>query len=56
MSQLVYVISTSYRPGEFKIGKHSGSLEKLVSRYKTPLTNVKIEHIQESTDYTKMEK
>lgn len=40
----VYILSTSSIPGEWKIGKHSGSRNQLISRYISKLHHVEIHH------------
>ena len=54
----VYIISTSEKAKNniFKIGKHTGSQGRLLSRYKTSLIDPYICYFHESDDYSEIEK
>lgn len=54
----IYVISTHYKANinEFKVGKFSGSMKKLISRYNTTLITPIIFYYREVNNYTLIEK
>ena len=58
MSQYIYVLSNSLyaKNSIYKVGKHSGSRSKLISRYKTPLIDPQIYLFLLCGDYTQAER
>jgi len=53
----IYIISTCSRSKKnmFKIGKHTGSQEQLLTRYETYLIHIKIYYFRSVSDYNKIE-
>ena len=51
----IYVLSDSANPGRFKVGSHTGKLEKLKSRYITAIPTLIIHYFIETPDAIKAE-
>lgn len=56
MNESVYVISSTDRPGEYKIGKHTGCSTKLITRYRTYLKGVSLKILYPCSNASDVEK
>ncbi len=54
-SDVIYVLSNPRIKGEYKVGKHQGSLKKLYSRYGTYIPDVKVHYFIQGIDAKSIE-
>lgn len=52
----IYILTSAFYPGECKIGKYTGSLNELISRYITQLRDVKVHYFITTTHAAEVER